>query len=246
MYNKTHTLKRAPAHGSGGRAAFSPRPGVCPVFLVPSRIFIELTLKAEQEEYAAEGIPWRDISYNDNKPLCELIENKPGLLSICDDCCNTAKTDLMFVNDLKSYFSGNVNIQCGQADFSVRHYAGDVRYVSDNFLTKNKGQSKQATAAAEGVARLRLAAAIFFFFAFCIHSHPFSHAFSVLHPASARPPRADTLFDDLIVVMQSSPAQFVRDHGWAAIEVTEGQKKKPPSQLQRRRAGERHTRTERA
>lgn len=99
-----------------------------------------MTLKAEQEEYATEGIPWRDIPFQNNKPLCDLIENKPGLLSICDDCCNTAKTDLMFVNDLKSYFSGNVNIQCGQADFSVRHYAGDVRYMSDNFLTKNKGQ----------------------------------------------------------------------------------------------------------
>jgi hypothetical protein len=112
-----------------------------------------------------------------NKPLCDLIEGKPGLLSICDDCCNTAKTDAMFVNDLRSYFSGNNNIQCGSTDFTVRHYAGDVRYQSDGFLTKNK----------------------------------------------------DQLFDDLIVVMQSSPCQFVRDHGWSAIEVSEGQKKRPPT-----------------
>lgn len=34
------------------------------------------------------------------------------------------------------YFSSNNNIQCGQNDFSVKHYAGDVRYQSDNFLTK--------------------------------------------------------------------------------------------------------------
>lgn len=107
-----------------------------------------------------------------NKPLCDLIENKPGLLSICDDCCATAKTDQNFVMDLKGYFSGNVNIQCGQSDFSVRHYAGDVRYQSENFLTKNK----------------------------------------------------DTLFDDLICVMQSSPMQFVRDHGWSQIEVSEGER----------------------
>ena len=64
---------------------------------------------------------------------------------------------------------------------------------------------------------------------------------------SLPPSRADTLFDDLIVVMQSSPAQFVRDHGWAAIEVTEGQKKKPPSQTPRRRAGgDTHMQSERS
>jgi hypothetical protein len=35
-------------------------------------------------------------------------------------------------------------------------------------------------------------------------------------------PPQDTLFDDLILVMQSSPMQFVRDHGWSAIEISEG------------------------
>jgi myosin heavy subunit len=39
------------------------------------QIFIELTLKAEQEEYKTEGIPWKDISYYNNKPICDLIEN---------------------------------------------------------------------------------------------------------------------------------------------------------------------------
>lgn len=67
------------------------------------------------------------VQYVNNKPLCDLIENKPGLLSICDDCCATAKTDSNFVMDLKGFFSGNNNIQCGQNDFSIRHYAGDVR-----------------------------------------------------------------------------------------------------------------------
>jgi myosin-1 len=95
------------------------------------QIFIELTLKSEQEEYAAEGIPWKDIQYVDNKPLCDLIANKPGLLSICDDCCRTAKTDQMFVMDLRGQFSSNNNIQCGQSDFTVAHYAGAVRYMSE-------------------------------------------------------------------------------------------------------------------
>lgn len=39
------------------------------------QIFIDLTLKTEQEEYNREGIPWEAIKYIDNKPCVELIEN---------------------------------------------------------------------------------------------------------------------------------------------------------------------------
>lgn len=38
------------------------------------QIFIELTLKSEQEEYVREGIPWTQIEYFNNKIVCELIE----------------------------------------------------------------------------------------------------------------------------------------------------------------------------
>ena len=38
------------------------------------QIFIELTLKSEQEEYVKEGIPWEPIKYFNNKPCVELIE----------------------------------------------------------------------------------------------------------------------------------------------------------------------------
>jgi len=71
------------------------------------QIFIELTLKAEQEEYQAEGIPWRDIPYFDNKPIADLLEAKPGLMSILDDCCNTNKNDQKFVEDLSSFLGSN-------------------------------------------------------------------------------------------------------------------------------------------
>ncbi|KAK2087271.1 Unconventional myosin-If [Saguinus oedipus] len=40
------------------------------------QIFIELTLKAEQEEYVQEGIRWTPIQYFNNKVVCDLIENK--------------------------------------------------------------------------------------------------------------------------------------------------------------------------
>jgi len=141
------------------------------------QIFIELTLKAEQEEYRAEGIPWKDIKYYNNKPICDLIENKPGLLTLLDDCCNTGKTDSHFVQDLGSFFSSNPALLCGSQDFTVKHYAGEVRYVAEGFLTKNK----------------------------------------------------DTLFDDLVIAVKSSKCKFVKDHGWADIEIVEGQKKRPPT-----------------
>lgn len=47
------------------------------------QIFIELTLKAEQEEYVREQIRWQEIDYFNNKVVCDLIEAKrpPGELS---------------------------------------------------------------------------------------------------------------------------------------------------------------------
>lgn len=38
------------------------------------QVFIELTLKEEQEEYMVEGLEWNCVSYFDNANICELIE----------------------------------------------------------------------------------------------------------------------------------------------------------------------------
>lgn len=50
------------------------------------QIFIELTLKAEQEEYFNEGIQWEQIDYFNNKICCDLIESKKpiGVLTLLD------------------------------------------------------------------------------------------------------------------------------------------------------------------
>lgn len=72
------------------------------------QIFIELTLKKEQEEYDYEGIAWTPIDYFNNKivcvpglgvcrnlkcraQVCDLIEGKrpPGIFVILDDICKT-------------------------------------------------------------------------------------------------------------------------------------------------------------
>ena len=55
------------------------------------QIFIELTLKAEQEEYVQEDIKWVPIEYFNNKIVCDLIESKqpPGIMCVLDDVCAT-------------------------------------------------------------------------------------------------------------------------------------------------------------
>jgi len=39
----------------------------------------------------------------------------------------------------------------------------------------------------------------------------------------------DTLFDDLILLIQTSPCLFNKSHGWADLVVSTGQKKRPPT-----------------
>jgi len=50
-------------------------------------VFIELTLKAEQEEYRRENIKWEDVQFYNNKPCVELIEKKTGILGFLDEEC---------------------------------------------------------------------------------------------------------------------------------------------------------------
>ena len=47
------------------------------------QLFIQLTLKSEQEEYLKEGIEWENVHYFNNKVICDLIEEKyKGIYSI--------------------------------------------------------------------------------------------------------------------------------------------------------------------
>jgi myosin-1 len=110
------------------------------------QIFIQLTLKAEQEEYNREQIQWTPIKYFDNKVVCELIEEKrpPGVFAALNDACATAHADptaadQTFVQRLNA-LSGNPNFQPRQGQFIIKHYAGDVAYAVDGMTDKNKDQ----------------------------------------------------------------------------------------------------------
>ncbi|TAQ86558.1 hypothetical protein B7494_g5118 [Chlorociboria aeruginascens] len=109
------------------------------------QIFIQLTLKTEQEEYAREQIQWTPIQYFDNKIVCDLIESTrpPGIFSAMKDATRTAHadpaaSDRTFMTAINSM--SHKHLAPRQGNFIVKHYAGDVSYTVDGITDKNKDQ----------------------------------------------------------------------------------------------------------
>lgn len=107
------------------------------------QIFIQLTLKAEQEEYAREQIKWTPIKYFDNKIVCDLIESvrPPGIFSAMKDATKTAHADpaacdRTFMQSINGM--SNAHLTPRQGSFIIKHYAGDVAYTVDGITDKNK------------------------------------------------------------------------------------------------------------
>ncbi|KZO93982.1 hypothetical protein CALVIDRAFT_539354 [Calocera viscosa TUFC12733] len=110
------------------------------------QIFIELTLKTEQDEYVREQIKWTPIKYFNNKIVCDLIEERrpPGIFAALNDACATAHADpaaadQSFVQRL-SALSSNPHFETRGEKFLIRHYAGDVMYNVQGMTDKNKDQ----------------------------------------------------------------------------------------------------------
>ncbi|XP_063146861.1 unconventional myosin-If isoform X1 [Candoia aspera] len=110
------------------------------------QIFIELTLKAEQEEYVQEGIKWTPIEYFNNKIVCDLIENKvnpPGIMSVLDDVCATVYAkgegaDQTLLQKLQSAVGTHEHFNGSSAGFIIHHYAGKVSYDVNGFCERNR------------------------------------------------------------------------------------------------------------
>ncbi|XP_029655810.2 unconventional myosin-Ib-like [Octopus sinensis] len=116
------------------------------------QIFIELTLKEEQEEYVKEGIEWIHVDYFNNAVICELIEkNNVGVLAMLDEECLRpgTVTDLTFLAKLDSICSEHPHYEsrgCKKSmsdrtlpheSFRLKHYAGAVTYRVEGFVDKN-------------------------------------------------------------------------------------------------------------
>lgn len=107
------------------------------------QIFIQLTLKTEQEEYVREQIKWTPIDYFNNKIVCDLIEEKrpPGLFAALNDACATAHADPTAAdNSFVQRMGGisNPQFEPRGSKFLVKHYAGDVMYTVAGMTDKNK------------------------------------------------------------------------------------------------------------
>ncbi|KAG7474179.1 unconventional myosin-Ie-like [Solea senegalensis] len=110
------------------------------------QIFIELTLKAEQDEYVQEGIKWTPIEYFNNKVVCDLIESKlnpVGIMSILDDVCATMHAkgegaDQTLLQKLQGQMDGHEHFSSWNRGFVVHHYAGKVSYDVSGFCERNR------------------------------------------------------------------------------------------------------------
>jgi myosin-1 len=120
-------------------------------FLLPDvneklqQIFIELTLKSEQEDYAREGVAWTPIPFFNNKIVCDLIEGTkpPGVFLIVDDVGATIHaqsegTGGELVRKLQGVHAGHPHLACTSRGFTIRHYAGSVEYEGDSFVEANR------------------------------------------------------------------------------------------------------------
>ncbi|NWS96890.1 MYO19 protein, partial [Mionectes macconnelli] len=107
--------------------------------------FVAHYLKAQQEEYAAEGLQWSFINYQDNQNCLDLIEGNPlSIFSLLNEECRLnrpSNTDL-FQTRIEKALSSN---QCLSRDrfskkpnFIISHYAGKVCYQLAAMVEKNK------------------------------------------------------------------------------------------------------------
>ncbi|XP_075051697.1 unconventional myosin-XIX isoform X2 [Mixophyes fleayi] len=107
--------------------------------------FVSYYLKAQQEEYSAEGLKWSFISYQDNKNCVDLIEGNPvSIFSLLNEECrlNRSSDAVQLQSRLEKALSHS---KCFEWDrysekpnFIVSHYAGKVTYQIQHMAEKNK------------------------------------------------------------------------------------------------------------
>ena len=112
--------------------------------------------KAEQDEYASEGIAWSYIEFIDNQDVLDLLEGTElsditsnhivgkhvGIFPMIDEACRLPRaTSHDLAISLRTKLENHPRFLAPKRDqysFTVNHYAGEVRYSTDNFLEKNR------------------------------------------------------------------------------------------------------------
>ncbi|CAM9710314.1 unnamed protein product, partial [Ectocarpus sp. 8 AP-2014] len=110
--------------------------------------FNQFVFKMEQKEYSKEGIEWSFVEFPDNQDCLDLIEGKKkGLLTMLDDECRLGirGTDANYFSRLYREHGEAERFEADSAMrtklcFSIKHYAGHVRYNVHTFCDKNKDE----------------------------------------------------------------------------------------------------------
>uniref|UniRef100_A0A8C0BEH7 Unconventional myosin-XIX n=1 Tax=Buteo japonicus TaxID=224669 RepID=A0A8C0BEH7_9AVES len=107
--------------------------------------FVAHYLKAQQEEYAAEGLQWSFINYQDNQNCLDLIEGNPlSIFSLLNEECRlnrSSNTDLLQTRIEKALSNNQClsrNKFSKKPNFIISHYAGKVCYQLAAMVEKNK------------------------------------------------------------------------------------------------------------
>ncbi|KYO32202.1 unconventional myosin-XIX [Alligator mississippiensis] len=107
--------------------------------------FVAHYLKAQQEEYAAEGLEWSFINYQDNQSCLDLIEGSPvSIFSLLNEECrlNRSSNVSLFQTRIEKTLSDNECISrdkfSKKPNFIISHYAGKVCYQVEGMVEKNK------------------------------------------------------------------------------------------------------------
>ncbi|XP_013374789.1 PREDICTED: unconventional myosin-XIX isoform X2 [Chinchilla lanigera] len=107
--------------------------------------FVAHYLRAQQEEYALEGLEWSFVSYQDNQTCLDLIEGSP--ISVCsllnEECrLNRPSSAAQLQTRIEGALAGSPclghNKLSREPSFIVVHYAGPVRYLTAGLVEKNK------------------------------------------------------------------------------------------------------------
>ena len=116
------------------------------------RHFNRHLFEVEQQLYSTEGVDWSYITFNDNRLCLELIEGgsgNVGILHTLDDAWGgmgtIEKKDEKFMKQILDKFGseneGHPHFAASKfrhdRDFTIFHYAGEVKYTVDGFVEKN-------------------------------------------------------------------------------------------------------------
>ncbi|XP_042548910.1 unconventional myosin-XIX isoform X2 [Dipodomys spectabilis] len=107
--------------------------------------FVAHYMRAQQEEYAVEGLEWSFVNYQDNQICLDLIEGSP--ISICslinEECrLNRPSSAAQLQTRIESALADSPclghNKLSREPSFIVMHFAGPVRYHTAGLVEKNK------------------------------------------------------------------------------------------------------------